>query len=652
MLFVYPQVLLILFLIWPVGLAIHFYRLKINRLRLLQWVHPRHSSSLTPNFKPLQKWKTLVLLSGLSSMIVALARPQFGSTTQVIPVTGAEVLFLIDVSKSMLAQDLKPNRLQRAKLAVLELGSHLKGNQLGLIPFAGAPFLLCPLTVDFNAFQEALKLASPESVPAGGTHIAAAIEEGLSAFSSFHAEKIMILMSDGEDLEGIPAALEAKLIQNKIKLFTIGIGTVAGELIPIEQANGHTDFLKDAQGNLVQSRLDERTLSALALSTGGFYTHLGIDPLLNHLQQKALKPYYNPHYQEIIHEVPIERFVIPLGIALALLCLYPLLGVWVSAIFVCCLGLWHQPIYAETQDAIRYYNQGIDALEKQAFDDAKDAFSQALMQASPSLQSQIYFNRGHTWFEEGAQLLDHEPEKTLDLWRKALLDFEIAQELQPHEKRIQEDYQTLQQAVDDLKKMIQPPASASQKANPQDSADSSSNSSDDQDTDQPNPDDQKDDLSDQQEQTQPNDQQQLSSKQETPSATDSTPNRADAAHGNDPSSSDQAKDHQTSAEPKQSEGDSNSSTAANTPLEQSHSEPNSTEPSTLNNELMGEQKPSSAHSPTAAQATTSHLQQSTLPAEMTEKQAIELIESAQQQSYFLPIQPSRPHSISKNKKDW
>ena len=189
---------------------------------------------------------------------------------------GLDILFAIDTSRSMLTPDVKPDRLTRAKLAVEDLIDHLSGDGVGLVAFAGEAFLQAPVTTDYDAFRETLQSLDTHTIALGGTDIAAAIRLGVSTLAlRGDTQKVLVLLTDGEDLAG-DALLAAQAAAKKgMIIFTEGVGTAAGELIPIPDGSGGTQFVKDPAGNFVKSRLDSDMLTQIAAATGGVYTPLG-----------------------------------------------------------------------------------------------------------------------------------------------------------------------------------------------------------------------------------------------------------------------------------------------------------------------------------------------------------------------------------------
>jgi len=277
----------------------------------------------------LNRIKQTLLVFVLIFSIIALARPQWGFEWQKIKREGIDILIAIDTSKSMLAQDIRPNRLERAKLALRDLLHLLSQDRLGIIAFAGDAFLACPLTVDYNGVLLTLENLDTQTIPRGGTNIAMAIQEAMKEYDSTPSKyKAIIIITDGENLEGEPLTAARQARNKGIKIFTVGIGTQEGELIQIQDQEGNNVFLKDKNGNFVKSRLNEDVLQKIALETGGIYVkasgaQLGLDLIykreLSKFEKRELKARMEKRY--------FERFQFPLAIALVLLmidiCLVP-----------------------------------------------------------------------------------------------------------------------------------------------------------------------------------------------------------------------------------------------------------------------------------------------------------------------------------------
>ena len=253
--------------------------------------------------------------------ILALARPQWGFELQEVKRQGLDILFVIDTSRSMLTEDVKPSRLERMKLAVSDFLKKLHGDRVGLVAFAGDAFLICPFTVDYNGFLLSLDDLDTTTVPRGGTNLAAALQEAGKKYDETASKyKVVIVLTDGENFEGDPLAAAQKAKKEGVKVYCVGIGTQEGELVRVQNDLGQPEFLKDESGNFVKSRLNEKLLQQIALTTGGIYVRssgaqFGLDLIydqeLSKLERRDIKNKMEKKY--------FDRFQIPLGLALIFL---------------------------------------------------------------------------------------------------------------------------------------------------------------------------------------------------------------------------------------------------------------------------------------------------------------------------------------------
>jgi Ca-activated chloride channel family protein len=267
-----------------------------------------------------QKW--ILRVAGLILLIFALCGPQWGYQWQEVRSQGLEIIFALDTSKSMLATDIKPSRLERAKLAVIDfLNKKIPGNKAGLIAFAGASFLQCPLTLDYNAFGIALDSLTVNSIPRGGTAIGDAIATAREAFkSAASGSKILILISDGENHEGDPVGEAKQAAEAGITIYTIGIGSPEGELIVTQDENGNSTYLKDENGNVIKSTLNEAILREIAQAAKGAYLRgTGLSLGLEELYQTRLSKLNKTEVSSKWQKRYIDRYQIPLFVALLIL---------------------------------------------------------------------------------------------------------------------------------------------------------------------------------------------------------------------------------------------------------------------------------------------------------------------------------------------
>lgn len=293
-------VVLVLFFIWT---------FKARKKMLNSFADPEFIPDLASSVDHrLRKIKSILLIFGLVLIFFSLVRPQWGFHWEEVKRRGLDIIIAIDVSKSMLAEDVKPNRLERSKLAVKDLIHKLQGDRIGLIAFAGSSFLQCPLTIDYSGFVLSLDSLNHTTIPRGGTSLARAIKDAIDSFKGGVKQyKVLVLITDGESHEGDTLEWAEKAKNEGIKIFCIGIGTSDGELIPYRDETGRLSYVKDAEGNVVKSRLDEATLQKIALTTGGSYVRatgaeFGLDLIyqekLSKMEKRDLDSKMSKQYEE------------------------------------------------------------------------------------------------------------------------------------------------------------------------------------------------------------------------------------------------------------------------------------------------------------------------------------------------------------------
>ncbi len=320
-LYVIPAALLLL------GFVFHL-AARARRKQLAKFAADRLLAGLLRSFSPARRrFKNLLIAVGVGLVLLALARPQFGYTWRETTARGIDVLFVLDSSKSMLAQDIRPNRLERAKLAILDFVEKIPGDRVGLVAFAGNAFLQCPLTLDYDAFAMSLEAVDTTVISHGGTDIARALIEAEQAFSETNNHKVVVLITDGEDLEESGLEQARMLAQRGMTIYTVGVGTTEGELIPVESGRGQVEYLRDSDGQPVTTRLDEETLKNIAEATGGFYVPLGVAGYgLEQVYEAGLKSIPDQDLGSQRQKIGLERFQWPLGLAIFLLAWEPLVG--------------------------------------------------------------------------------------------------------------------------------------------------------------------------------------------------------------------------------------------------------------------------------------------------------------------------------------
>ena len=384
--------------------------------------------------------KGVLLLFILGLLIFALAGPRWGSSYQEVSQKGVDIMILVDVSPSMLVEDIKPNRLEQARREIIDFLRVVKGDRVGLVAFAGAAFVQCPLTLDYAALQLFLNALEPGLIPVPGTDLRPAIETGLSAFDFESAtDKVMLLITDGEDNEGRGVDAARRADEKDVKIFVFGIGELSGGPIPDQEGKG--GFKKDKEGKLILSKLNEDGVKAIAAQTGGRYVRsmagdldldiIYFDGIKSMTQAQTLKSGKIKIYD--------ERFTFFVLAALLLLLLEGLIDEKkkvtarflsvILSIFVITYGslsdspayagedpdeLYRQGNFAEAEKAYarydmdhpkdtRYrYNRGCSAYQNSDYKGATAAFSSVLRRTEDNqIRFKAAFNLGNTAYKMG-----------------------------------------------------------------------------------------------------------------------------------------------------------------------------------------------------------------------------------------------------------
>jgi len=265
--------------------------------------------------------RLVLIVLAMVGIVLALARPQFGTHSKLVKRRGVDVVVALDVSKSMLARDVSPNRagnrLKRAKMEVSGLIDRLQGDRIGLVAFSGAAFIQCPLTSDYAAAKLFLRAMEAGSIPVGGTNLAEALASAhmmLDNSKGGSRSKVLVIISDGEDHEGAYEQEVEKLKELGVKIHSVGIGTQIGELIPDDQGK----YLR-SQGKTIMTRLHESTLRAVAEATGGLYIHSAAGDLGFEAIYDMLSRMQKSEYESRIESVYEEKFQLFAFIAFLLL---------------------------------------------------------------------------------------------------------------------------------------------------------------------------------------------------------------------------------------------------------------------------------------------------------------------------------------------
>ena len=438
--------------------------------------------------------KDIFLVVAFIFIVCALARPQWGYETQKVKHKGLDIVVAVDVSKSMLAQDVKPSRLERTKLAVKDLVKKLKGDRIGLIAFAGEAFLTCPLTNDHNGFMLSLEDLSPGTIPRGGTDIGKAITEAMKSFGSSGGHKAFIIATDGEEEQGDAAAMARKVKDKGIRIYTVGIGTQEGDLIRVQNEQGEWDFLKDKQGNFIKSRLNERLLQEIAYITGGAYVRssgaqFGLDYLYDQQLSKLAKREFGENEDKKYHE-RYQWFLTAAVLALIAATLWPILsfpkapktfggdivGILLAVIFLFSPSmLWAKGIneanrlYAQGQydqaaqmyqkaadadprDFLAQYDLGTGLYKKGDFDRSAKYLQQSLAASRPELRLKAQYNLGNALYKAGMARADKDIDAAIGSLEKSLSNYDevIKSDAKDADARYNRDI--VQKALERLKK--------------------------------------------------------------------------------------------------------------------------------------------------------------------------------------------------------
>jgi len=314
---------LLLLLLIPLFFVLYAVMRRVRRKRIERFGDPALVSALMPSASKAKGWVRLSIFSlAFFFFIVGLARPQIGAKLKEHKTKGVEIMICLDVSNSMLAEDYSPNRLDRAKLAISRLVDKLSGDRIGLIVFAGESFVQLPITTDYVSAKMFMNTVSTESVPVQGTALGEAINMAIKSFSAqSEKSRAIIIITDGENHEDDPVAAARQAAELGIRVFAIGIGSPEGKPIPM---NG--ELLKDKDGNIVVTRLDESILQQVADAGNGAYvragnSEFGLQPVVD-----SIKKMDEEEFNSVVFEEFDEQYMYFFAIALALFVIELLIG--------------------------------------------------------------------------------------------------------------------------------------------------------------------------------------------------------------------------------------------------------------------------------------------------------------------------------------
>ena len=312
-----------LLLLVPIIPAGHAIAMAMRKRRINRFGDPRMVAQLMPHYSRAKGWVRIILFTlAFFFFVIGLARPQIGAKLSERQTKGAEIMICLDVSNSMLAQDYTPCRLERAKLAISSLVDKLHDDRIGLIIFAGSSFVQLPVTTDYVSAKMFLSSIDAGSVPVQGTAIGDAIHTAMKSFSAqSEKSRVIILISDGENHEDDAVAAARDAAQAGIRIYTVGVGSAAGQPVPVDG-----ELLRDKDGNIVVSRLDEKTLRQVADAGGGAYIQagneeFGLNPIINDI--RAME---GELFSSVVFEEYDEQYMYFFAIALILLVIEMLVG--------------------------------------------------------------------------------------------------------------------------------------------------------------------------------------------------------------------------------------------------------------------------------------------------------------------------------------
>ena len=320
--FANPQFFILLLLV-PLIPVVYALLRRARRARMRRFGDEKLVKELMPSWSGAKGWVRVILFSlAFFFFVIGLCRPQVGAKLSERETKGAEIMICLDVSNSMLAQDYSPDRLDRAKLAISRIVDKLDGDRIGLIVFAGSSFVQLPITTDYVSAKMFLNSISTSSVPVQGTAIGEAIHTAARSFSAqSEKSRAIIVITDGENHEDDPVAAAEEVAEMGVKVYTIGAGTLQGQPIPKDG-----ELMKDKEGNIVVTRLDEDTLRKVADAGNGAYVHagneeFGLNPIVDDIRRME-----DERYNSVVFEEYDEQFMYFLGAALLLLVLEMLIG--------------------------------------------------------------------------------------------------------------------------------------------------------------------------------------------------------------------------------------------------------------------------------------------------------------------------------------
>lgn len=471
--FANPDMLWALAIVAPLLVAFFWWSRNKRRWLISQFVQSRLLASLTVGVSARRQLiKNTLIVTAIALLLICLARPHWNYDWQEATQQGLDIVVAVDTSRSMLATDLSPDRLTRTKLAIRDLLLKARTDRLGLVPFAGTAFVQCPLTVDQEAFQQNVNILDVDIIPEGGSDLGAAIEAAASAFEEGEGSfRVLVLFSDGEDHHNRAVKAAEEAAKKDIRIFTIGVGTPGGELLQVKDARGNVSFLRDGEGNVINSRLNEPLLQEIAAAAQGFYLPLGNPDSINLLYERGIAPLPRGELAAARIKRPIDRFQWPLGLAIVLLVFELFVSerrrvsradvkaaapkpFWQAALILLlatgtalgsprsarraydqgeyhtALEEYRKLLQKESADSRLLYNAGAAAYQAGRFDEAANFFTEAQRTSDLNLMQQSFYNRGNALFRQGESELGLDPDATIERWQEAVKEYDSALRMQ------------------------------------------------------------------------------------------------------------------------------------------------------------------------------------------------------------------------------
>ena len=487
--------------------------LRRREALLVQFVAARLLDQLTETTSLQRTWvKTCLLLFACACIGIALARPQYGVEFVERKARGLDLVFVLDSSKSMLATDIRPSRLERAKLAIIDLVNRLESDRIGLVAFAGSAFLQTPPTLDYSAFRENLNSIGPGIISRGGSNLGQALREAVKAFPQDNNFKVVVLLTDGEDLSAQAIDTAREIAKDGIKVYSIGIGTPEGTYLKVRNNDGIEEYVRDASGQPVRSQLDEATLQKIAQLTGGSYSRL-VDQSLETLYNSVLATLPRQERESELQETRIERYQWALLAAVICLILESLIlrrsktSAQIAAVFVS-FSLF-SPTPSRANDTVDLqpeeivediaekpitdprvlYNQAHEYFVDGDYPIAQTYYEQALERGKNlDLKRDTLYNLAHVSNQLGEiALQEQDYETAIENWKQAEALFQSVSEIDPNDTTGQEDAKKLESRRKALEEFLeqqqsqdQPSSSDENEQNQQDSESQSGENQQDQ----------------------------------------------------------------------------------------------------------------------------------------------------------------------------